>query len=65
MATWAIIVGVDDYTAVEPGGRPNLDGCVNDALGFRKWLVDRETSAANIVALLSPLQENMAKCAQQ
>jgi hypothetical protein len=52
--TWAVVVGIDRYLA---GSEWNLDGPVNDACAFARWLQRRGVPAEQILFFLSPKKD--------
>lgn len=61
LKTWAIVAGVEKY---EAGKDWNLNGPVNDAARFVRWLRGRGVPAGQILLHLSPLDDNqeIARC---
>jgi len=56
--TWAVVAGVEKYAG---GWEWNLNGPVNDACRFVRWLRDRGVPAGQIKLLLSPLDHNLTQ----
>lgn len=52
--SWAILIGIDEYSTDKPGH--NLNGCVNDVSSIYAYLLKEEWSKANIAVLIAPRQ---------
>jgi hypothetical protein len=68
MSGRALIVSINDFGLLDPSGRSNLNGCLNDGLDYFRlfkwkgfdeirWLKDREATAQNIMDGCRWLQE--------
>lgn len=68
MSGRALIVSINDFGLLDPSGRANLNGCLNDGLDYFRlfrwkgfdeirWLKDREATAQNIMDGCRWLQE--------
>src|SRR5438132_13974455 len=51
MTKRAVVVGINDYTGIDPTGASNLGGCVADATSVAELLPSCGVDAANIVTL--------------